>query len=145
MAVLNQAQRTFAEGLQGLPQDPTNAQVAALADPYAHALEVFGQALVGLSVPDPTEADVEDLVADNGVVRDDLQAVADLGVGDLGRWSDRLTYDLRQSTQDAAHVRRDLHLPPNAGGRGPHHLSVRRAFSPGAPAPVGGTAPPTGR
>jgi hypothetical protein len=118
VAVLNQAQHVFAAGVAALPQVPTDAQVAALAAPYAQALGDFDQALLDLSLPAAIQSDRDNLVASNGVLRDDLQAVGDLGVGSLGDWSDQFTYDQRESTRDAAHLRADLHLPPNPAGMG---------------------------
>lgn len=117
-ATVNAAQRTFAAGTESLPADPTDDQVAALAAPYAQALDDFDQRLLDLDLPDSIATDRDDLVASNGVLRDDLLAVTGLGVGELDSWARSFTDDLESAAQDAAHLRVDLGLPPNQVGQG---------------------------
>jgi hypothetical protein len=111
-AALDQAQMTFLNGLNQLPEPVSIAQLASLAAPFGQALDTFDQALLGVSLPPSMESDRDGLVADNGSLRDDVLGVSGFSTDELDEWSNALLDGLRQSGQAAAALRSDLGLPP---------------------------------
>jgi hypothetical protein len=114
-AILNQAQRTF---VQGLNSATTQADLETLAVPFAQALDTFDQAVLSIAVPASMEDDRNDLVADNGTLRDAVASVSTLDPDQLTQWSSQIAQGLRSSGRAAGALRTDLGLPPAYNGQG---------------------------
>lgn len=95
----------------------TIAEVTVPAHAFAQALSKFDDTVAGLGAGGQTAADIQALIADDGVVIADLDSVGSQSVGTFLSWRSQTKSDGQKATAASNAVRADLGLPPAGSGR----------------------------
>ena len=98
--------------MKGWTDATTNTQAEADARPAIAALQTLQTRLEAITFPANAVADVHALIAADGSLDGDLQALASVNLLNASSWNATFERDIASVSADANLVRHDLGLPP---------------------------------
>lgn len=112
VAVSNAALATFSKALSALPSPPLASQLAAIASPYADALQTLDNQLLRLGATGQTATDMRAMAQADGKVIGDLNSAGAQTVFSSADYVQAFLADEGASASADSAVRADLGLPP---------------------------------